>query len=106
MLSNQGTANIEGRTKSSETVKTPANQGTANIEVHTKSSETPANQGTAENDVYLYSINSLKDYKEFKDQGEDSIFNAALNPSKNNEDNEKDQIQFYVETSLRLIFYK
>lgn len=78
--------------------------GTKDSLVRQEQAETLDTSGTKDSLVNQYLTNSFKDYKEVKDQGEDSIFNAAINPSEKNEDIDKDQIQFYIETSLSLIF--
>lgn len=70
-----------------------------------KTAQTLDTSGSKDSLLNLYSTKAFKDYKEFKDQGEDSIFNAAINPSEKNEEIDKDQIQFYIEENSLIELY-
>ncbi len=70
-----------------------------------ENAQTLDTSGSKDSLLNLYSTKAFKDYKEFKDQGEDSIFNAAINPSEKNEEIDKDQIQFYIEENSLIELY-
>lgn len=101
-LATSGTKDSLVRPTSTET---PLTKGTKEPLVRPKVSESLDTNGTKDSLVDLYSINASKDYKEFKDLGENIIFQNVFNSQNKNTETEEEQIEFFIESNSLIEFY-